>query len=98
MDGPYQERDYCILTLFLNCGMRLSELVGLNLGDVRPDGTLKVTGKGNKERILYLNAACIDALDRYRAVRPVEGVIDKNALFISKQRKRISPKKPCSTS
>ena len=92
VDGPYQERDYCILTLFLNCGMRLSELVGLNLGDVRPDGTLKVTGKGNKERILYLNAACIDALDRYRAVRPVEGVIDKNALFISKQRKRISPK------
>lgn len=92
VEGPYRERDYCILTLFLNCGMRLSELVGLNLSDVHSDNTVKVTGKGNKERILYLNDACVDALKRYREVRPTDGVIDKNALFISRRMKRISPK------
>jgi site-specific recombinase XerD len=91
-EGPYKERDYCMLVLFLNCGMRLSELVGLNLSDVRHgSSTLKITGKGNKERIVYLNEACLDALKRYIAVRP-KNVIDKNALFISKQNKRISPK------
>ena len=73
--------------------MRLSELVGLNLTDVRRgSSTLKITGKGNKERIVYLNDACRDAIDKYLTVRPVEGVIDKKALFISGQKKRISPK------
>lgn len=90
--GSYKERDYCILTLFLNCGMRLSELVGINLNDIRSNNTLKVTGKGNKERIVYLNKACITALENYMKVRPVAGVIDRNALFISKRKKRISPK------
>lgn len=89
VDGKYKERDYCILTLFLNCGMRLDELVKLNLRDILPDHTLRVTGKGNKERILYLNDACIQALQRYLAVRPVDGVIDKNALFISHLKKRM---------
>ncbi len=93
VDGPTKERDYCMLVLFLNCGMRLSELVSLNMSDVRHGtSTMKITGKGNKERIIYLNDACIDAIDRYVAVRPNDALIDKNALFISKQNKRISPK------
>ena len=93
VEGPTKERDYCMLVLFLNCGMRLSELVSLNLSDVRHGAaTIKITGKGNKERIIYLNDACIDAIDHYVAVRPKDALIDKNALFISKQNKRISPK------
>ena len=93
IDGPTKERDYCMIVLFLNCGMRLSELVGLNLSDVRKgSSSMRITGKGNKERIVYLNDACIDAIDRYLAVRPHDGLLDKNALFISKQKKRISPK------
>lgn len=95
VDGPYAERDYCILTLFLNCGMRLSELVGINLSDVqRGSESLRIVGKGNKERMVYLNEACRDAIDRYLAVRPHDGLRpeDKNALFISHQKKRISPK------
>lgn len=93
IDGKTKERDYCIFILFLNCGMRLSELVGLNLTDIHfGNSTANITGKGNKERIVYLNDACLDALKRYLAVRPREGIIDKNALFISGQRKRISPK------
>ena len=93
VDGSTKERDYCILVLFLNCGMRLSELVGLNISDVRHgSSTIRIVGKGNKERIVYLNDACLDAINRYLAVRPKEALIDRNALFISKQRKRISPK------
>ncbi len=92
VNGPYKERDYCILTLFLNCGMRLSELVGINLSDVKSDNTLKLTGKGNKERIIYLNDACLSALEQYLKVRPKNNLKDRNALFISKFNKRISPK------
>lgn len=92
VDGDNKERDYLILTLFLNCGLRLSELCGLNLGDIRSDNTLKVTGKGNKERIVYLNDACKTAINNYLKVRPVDGVKDKNALFISRQKNRISKK------
>ncbi|WP_312693611.1 tyrosine recombinase XerC [Caproiciproducens sp.] len=91
--GSTKERDYCILILFLNCGMRLSELVSLNLSDVRHGtSTVRIVGKGNKERIVYLNDACIDAINRYIAVRPNNALVYKNALFISKQNKRISPK------
>lgn len=92
IEGPFKERDYCIITLFLNCGLRLSELVHLNLSDIYDEKTIRVTGKGNKERILYLNQACQDALLDYKKVRPVDGVIDKNALFLSRLKKRISPK------
>jgi site-specific recombinase XerD len=93
IDGKNRERDYCIITLFLNCGMRLSELVNLDLNDVHfSTQTMKITGKGNKERMVYLNDACIDALKKYLAVRPNDGVIDKKALFLSGQRKRISAK------
>lgn len=92
VDGKFKERDYCILTLFLNCGMRLSELVGINLSDIRSDNSLRITGKGNKQRLVYLNDACINAIEGYKRVRPVNGVIDRDALFISQQLKRISPK------
>lgn len=94
VDGKFKERDYCILTLFLNCGMRLSELVSLNLSDIRSNNTIVVTGKGNKERTIYLNDACVDAINAYLPFRPVDGVkaSDKDALFISRQKGRISPK------
>ena len=89
VDGKNQERDYCILTLFLNCGLRISELVGLNLSDIQDDA-LRVLGKGNKVRIIYLNDACKDALDRWLAVRrPITGK-DQNALFLSSRNERIS--------
>jgi site-specific recombinase XerD len=80
VDGRNRERDYCILTLFLNCGLRISELVGLNLPDLRDDH-LRVLGKGNKERIVFLNDACTDAIKTYLAVRNLKGVVDKNACF-----------------
>ena len=94
VDGPNKERDYCILTLFLNCGMRLSELCGLNLSDIRSDGTMRLLGKGNKERIVYINDACDAAIKAYLAVRPNDAInyADRNALFISRNKKRISNK------
>ena len=89
VDGKNQERDYCILTLFLNCGLRISELVGLNLNDLQED-SMRILGKGNKVRILYLNDACKDALSQYLAVRrPIQGR-DENALFLSSRNERIS--------
>lgn len=91
IDGKHRERDYAIVTLFLNCGLRLSELVGINLKNVKKD-TLTVIGKGNKERTIYLNNACLAAIEAYMRVRPVEGVRDKNALFLSERKQRISNK------
>lgn len=91
VDGPNAERDRCILTLFLNCGMRLSELVSINIADViHNNATLRILGKGNKERIVYLNQACVDAVASYLAVRPKDGVADRNALFLSNRMTRIS--------
>ena len=94
VDGANERRDYCILTLFLNCGLRLSELCGLNLSDISSDGIMTVTGKGNKERVVYLNDSCLSAVKAYLAVRPNEGIVatDRNALFISRNHRRISPK------
>lgn len=92
IDGPNKERDFCIIIFFLNCGLRLSELVSLNYNDIRSDRTMKVTGKGNKERTIYLNDACISAFEAYMKVRPSDGLKDKNALFISRNKKRISNK------
>lgn len=88
--GKYAERDYCILTLLLNCGLRRAELAGLNRTDVRDDNTLRVIGKGNKERILYLNEACQAALAAYLPKRPIDGTKDKKALFYGHTRDRIS--------
>lgn len=94
VDGANERRDYCILTLFLNCGLRLSELCGLNLSDISSDGIMTVTGKGNKERAVYLNDSCLSAVKAYLAVRPNEGIVatDRNALFISRNHRRLSPK------
>ena len=89
VDGQYRERDYCILMLFLNCGLRISELIALNLSDIQGE-TLRVTGKGNKVRILFLNEACQDALRAYLAVRhPVSGK-NADALFLSARDTRPS--------
>lgn len=94
VEGKYKERDYCILTLFLNCGLRLSELVSINYTDIKDNNTLVVRGKGNKERTVYLNEACVTAIRNYMAVRPVDKVRqkDKTALFLSSRFQRISPK------
>ncbi len=88
--GPYAERDFCILTLLLNCGLRRAEIAGLNLNDVRSDHTLRVIGKGNKERILFLNEACQKAMEAYLPKRPVDGTKDKRALFYGHTKDRIS--------
>ena len=88
--GKYAERDYCIITLLLNCGLRRAEIAGLNRTDVRDDNTLRVIGKGNKERILYLNEACQDALRAYLPKRPIDGTKDKKALFYGHTKDRIS--------
>lgn len=91
-----KERDFAIITLFLNCGLRLSELVGINLQDIDfNEYKMNVIGKGNKERTIYLNKACIDAIKEYIKVRPTEGLKNDSkashkALFLSKRRERIS--------
>lgn len=90
-----KERDYCIVTLFLNCGMRLSELVGIDLNDIDRDlRSLRVLGKGNKERIIYLNEACRDVLSEYIELRtsPKYENVQTKALFLSRLNKRISVK------
>ena len=97
VDGDYKERDYCMLTLFLNCGMRLSELVNINISDIHVQTSnsmpsIRILGKGDKERMVYLNESCMDAINNYLKVRPKDGLIDKQALFISRNKRRISPK------
>ncbi len=91
IDGKYKERDFAIITLFLNCGMRLSELINIDYNDIRSDNSLVITGKGNKERTVYLNHACISAINAYRKVRPNDGVKDR-ALFLSARLKRMNPR------
>ncbi|MCH5194487.1 MAG: tyrosine recombinase XerC [Oscillospiraceae bacterium] len=87
---PYYYRDYCIITLFINCGMRLSELVGLNMQDVNLDErSMRLLGKGNKERIIHINDACASALVQYMSERqPSQS--EPNALFLSKRGTRIT--------
>ena len=89
VDGKNKERDYCILCIFLNCGLRISEIVGLNLSDIRVDH-IRVFGKGSKERIIYINDACAEAINNYLEVRKNIAAIDKNALFLSNRRTRMS--------
>jgi len=92
IDGSFRERDIAIFVLFLNCGLRLSELVGINLNDINfAKRTLRIIGKGNKERIVYLNDLCIESINSYLQVRPNEiEYNDRNALFISNKNRRIS--------
>lgn len=92
-DGEFKERDFAIITLFLNCGIRLSELVGINMKDIDfSENRLTVIGKGNKERTIYLNKACVEAINDYLKVRPHDGVKfdSRDALFLSKRKERIS--------
>lgn len=92
-DNRNNERDYAITTLFLNCGMRLAELCGINLTDINFDECqMNVIGKGNKERTIYLNKACVHAINEYLSVRPKDNLTadGKNALFLSERRQRIS--------
>jgi site-specific recombinase XerD len=95
-DNRNSERDFAITTLFLNCGMRLSELVGININNIDfSECKMTVIGKGNKERTIYLNSACMRAINKYMAVRPKQGIkkdskdSDK-ALFLSERKERIS--------
>lgn len=86
-------RDYCIVTLFLNCGMRLSELCGISMSDLDPElRSMRVIGKGSKERMIYLNDACRAALSAWILHRHDRTVKDKTALFVSSRGSRISNK------
>ena len=87
-------RNYCIVTLFLNCGMRISELIGIDLSDIS-DNTVRITGKGNKERVIYLNDACMASLRDYLPVRAkgLTAIKDIEALFLSRNGKRISKRR-----
>jgi len=89
VDGHNRERDYCILCIFLNCGLRISEIVDLNTTDYHGD-SLRVIGKGNKERIAYLNDSTIRAIEDWLIVRRNLVPARENALFISNRRSRIS--------
>ncbi|WRS28107.1 tyrosine recombinase XerC [Oscillospiraceae bacterium MB08-C2-2] len=93
VDTAFSARDYCMITLFLNCGMRVSELVGINVQDIR-ENTLKLLGKGNKERVVYLNDACLFALGEYLKVRPQPTHKEhQNALFLSRQSTRLTARR-----
>lgn len=93
-DNRNSKRDYAIITIFLNCGIRLSELVNINIKDITfSECKLNVIGKGNKERTIYLNKACMNAIDDYiKNARPKEGIKydSKDALFLSERKERIS--------
>ena len=92
IEGKHQQRDLAMFVLLLNCGLRLSELVGIDIPDIDFEKrTLRVIGKGDKERIVFLNDLCVDALQAYLQVRPNEGLppADRNALFISDKGRRI---------
>lgn len=89
VDGKNKERDYCILCLFLNCGLRISEMVGLNLRDIHADHLL-IHGKGNKERVVYLNDSCCEAINDWLLVRRGIATAEKNAVFLSARRQRMS--------
>lgn len=89
VSGQNEKRDYAILMLFLNCGIRRSELVGLNLTDVYED-RIRVMGKGNKERIVYFGSSCRKAIDAYLVERNKKVLSDNRALFGSRDSNRIS--------
>lgn len=89
VSGPNAKRDYAILMLFLNCGIRRSEMVGLNLTDVYED-RIRVVGKGNKERFVYFGSACRKAIDAYLVERNKKVLTDNRALFGSRNGNRIS--------
>ena len=89
VSGPFAKRDYAILMIFLNCGIRRAELVGLNLNDVYED-RIRVVGKGNKERVVYFGSNCKAAIDDYLLQRQNLECSDPRALFVSRDKNRIS--------
>ena len=89
VSGQNEKRDYAILMLFLNCGIRRSELVNLNISDVYED-RIRVVGKGNKERFVYFGSACRKAIDAYLPERNKKVLSDNRALFGSRDNNRIS--------
>lgn len=88
-NDEYRTRDYAIIMLFLNCGLRLSELSSINIDKLKDNDTLSIIGKGNKERTVFINEACIEAIKDYLKVRP-ENAKDPKAMFISKRKNRMS--------
>ncbi len=93
--SPTVKRDYAIITLFLNTGMRLSELVGLNIESFNRDlSEVKVKGKGNKERLIFVNGAARDAIKEHLKTRldPRYVRTGDHAMFLSRLEKRISNK------
>ncbi len=89
ISGSNEKRDYAIITLFLNCGLRLSELIGIDIDKIKGD-TLTVIGKGNKERTIYLNDVCVEAIENYLEVRPEANPGHEKALFISNRKTRFT--------
>jgi len=89
VDGKNKERDFCIICIFLNCGLRISEIVGLNISDLRPD-CIRVLGKGNRERIVYLNDATAQAINNYIPIRKNIKTDDKSTFFLSYRKARMS--------
>ncbi len=89
IDGKYKERNFAIIMIFLNCGVRLSEIVSIDLNNYK-DETLTVIGKGNKERTIYLNSACIKSIEEYLKVRDIPIAGHEQAMFLSNRKTRIS--------
>lgn len=85
----FKSRDYAIILLFLTCGLRLSELASIDIDKIQDDNTLSVIGKGNKERLVFLNDACREAIEQYLELRPRDNK-DKKALFLSVRKQRMS--------
>lgn len=95
IDGQFKERDFAMFVIFLTCGLRVSELTGINIKDINySQCSLRVIGKGNKERLVFLNDMCIKAIESYMLVRPNENLMGdaRNALFISNKMSRITPR------
>lgn len=89
ISGKNKARDYCIICIFLNCGLRISEIIDLNLTDIRND-SLRVIGKGNKERVVFLNDSTAQSINNYLLERKTINAIDKNALFLSNRKTRMT--------
>ncbi|WP_130807069.1 tyrosine recombinase XerC [Senegalia massiliensis] len=89
IQGEFKVRDYAIIMIFLNCGLRLSELVSIDIDRIKDD-TLTVIGKGDKERTIYLNESTLEAIKQYLKIRPTKNIKDKKALFLSKRKNRLS--------
>lgn len=89
IEGINKERDYAIIVLFLNCGLRISEIVNLNIADIYDD-RLYIKGKGGKTRVVFLNDSCVEALEGYLPLRQELVDDDEKALFVSRRKKRIS--------